>query len=410
MDTLYLPTYVTPRTDYLIQNKFEIINNIHNDHFIIVFYYIEDYKAHIKIRRVDSDFGWKQNLTLRLYSNGLKEIIQLGSSDTFYKEMDIYTNIILYKFIDSPTLIPKIIMQTNDKDTYDNIQHYNSIQLLLDLNPSYTYYYFNGSSRRQFIQTHMDESILEAYDKIVSKTYKSDFFRYIFLYVIGGCYFDHKFLLKESISKFLPSTNSYMLCQDLKYDALQNGILFSEPNQPFLYHCIQKIVRNVHTRYYGSNALCPTGPKLLFQCAKSHSVHLEFTKGSSVKNYKEETIVYRPSKKIIGYRYYNQYYQKRKCESYSELYDKKLIYSQQRTQMDIYSIIILPSHKFKNISDSFQFSYQDSTLTIQRIDCQKGWNLDLKIQMINNTTHQDKIVFIGSSPDPSKTISFVLDI
>jgi hypothetical protein len=41
------------------------------------------------------------------------------------------------------------------------------------------------------------------------------------------------------------------------------GLIVCKPGNSILFNCIRKIVSNVQTKFYGDNALCPTGPNLL---------------------------------------------------------------------------------------------------------------------------------------------------
>jgi len=44
---------------------------------------------------------------------------------------------------------------------------------------------------------------------------------------------------------------------------IYNAVMVSEPQNPLLLKCIQKIVKNVNNKYYGHNPLYITGPGLL---------------------------------------------------------------------------------------------------------------------------------------------------
>jgi hypothetical protein len=44
---------------------------------------------------------------------------------------------------------------------------------------------------------------------------------------------------------------------------IYNALIIAKPGNPLLFECIQNIVRNTQTNYYGYNPLYPTGPGLL---------------------------------------------------------------------------------------------------------------------------------------------------
>jgi len=430
--SLQLPSFIPKREEKLVLNSYSIVKHPHPDDFSIVIYYINDNQGKLIIRRLDSDDPWGQDLKIKIIDandSSMFEIINVGSSSKNDKQMTFTTYTICLKPIQEKEIqIPKIIMQSNDKDHYENLQHYNAIHSLIELNPSYEYIYFNGIQRRKYIKQYMDIKTLETYDKIVSKTFKSDFFRYIFLYVQGGCYFDHKFVLKKSLHFIISSNVSNILCWDIGIEKLQNGIMMACPKEPFLYNIIQKIISNVDRMEYGRDVLEPTGPVLLYQIAKNQNIALRFEKESPSKYYREETIVVDSTKELIGYRYYNQYYQKRKYESYGHLWGQRLIYSPSLQHFQDYTIVVYPNtwehtekieslktkkHRTKKVrqyyeslirhlgwimhKDRFHFEIEGQNLMITRVDEPYGWDLELKIQLINKNTHQTQDIYIGSS-------------
>jgi hypothetical protein len=49
-----------------------------------------------------------------------------------------------------------------------------------------------------------------------------------------------------------------------KYNpGIYNAILINKPRNPFIWDCLQEIVKNVHNNFYGLNCLHPTGPGLM---------------------------------------------------------------------------------------------------------------------------------------------------
>lgn len=427
-----LPTNIKSRNKNLIKNKTELLQNVLSDDFYYVLYFNTEYETHLIIRRIDSDYPWGQDLNLKIYSidQSYSEIINIGSSNENFKKIKLKTKIKLEIEENKSSQIPKIIMQTNDKDNYENLQHYNAIQSLIELNPNYEYTYFNGKQRREFIKKNMDIYTLNIYDRIISKTYKSDLFRYIWLYKNGGCYFDHKFVLKEPLDTLMNLNTSNILCWDLGNDKLQNGIMMAKPNENFLLEIINKIIRNVEKNFYGQNSLEPTGPLLLYNIAKNENILLRFERPSP--NYREETIVIESTKKLFGYRYYSQYYQTRHYESYHYLWERRLIYSNNIKTINNYKIVVKPEtyeeiklskplacktrtarKYFSNVykislwhqySDKFDFEFDNNILIVKRIDSNSGWNIYLTIELINDETNETRNIIIGSSNNNIKKI------
>jgi len=67
-----------PRNDISIQNSIEFIYNRIDDMHIVC-YYIDKNRIKIIIRRLDSDFGWGQDIKIKLFNleNKLYEIISI---------------------------------------------------------------------------------------------------------------------------------------------------------------------------------------------------------------------------------------------------------------------------------------------------------------------------------------------
>ena len=67
-----IPILLLPRNEYIINNKYNVIQNDHiidykNLDLHIVCYYINDNKIKIIIRRLDDEGGWPDNLKIILY-------------------------------------------------------------------------------------------------------------------------------------------------------------------------------------------------------------------------------------------------------------------------------------------------------------------------------------------------------
>jgi len=453
MSKTRLPTYRASNHELrLVSNHYSIHTHTSHEDYWIVIYYINDNQGQLLRRRLDSDDPCQAS-TLMIESSSSstdapsdqKETILLPSSHENEQSIVITLSSFPFKpveIIETSSSIPRIMMQTNDKDYYENRQHYNAIHSLLDLNPHYEYHYFNGADRRAFIKQHFqsEPTILEAYDKIISKTFKSDFFRYLFLFEKGGCYFDHKFVLLRPLDTFLSSSMKNALCWDIGHCKLQNGIMMSQPREPFLWNLIQKIISNVHHQFYGSDVLEPTGPILLYQIAHQENILLRFERESASKNYKEETIVVDSNKQLIGYRYYYQYYQTRHYESYGHLWGCRLIYSSYRKVLSsLFTIVIYPytyEHRenvpvtrqyrtkkarqfHENLTrhigwfsypEQFDFELQSDPpqLVITRIhnhSSRRGWEQPLRIQWIREEDNHSVDLSIGSSDSDIKKIN-----
>ena len=136
--------------------------------------------------------------------------------------------------------------------------------LIISQNQEFVHFLFDDNDCREFIKTSFDASILEAYDTLVPGAYKADLWRYCILYTYGGIYLDIKFTMHSSFSLVTLTDKEYFV-RDLysSGNGIYNGLMVCYPKNPILQKCILSIVENVKKKYYGVNALSPTGPMLL---------------------------------------------------------------------------------------------------------------------------------------------------
>jgi hypothetical protein len=164
----YIPHIILPRNEKLINNKYQIINKSNTLDIHVAIYKLDKNKIKIIIRRLDESSGWDDNLKFILYDNNSnnKEFIKIGSSNNNYKYIIKDTKIDLESNPDYNQEIPKIIIQTGYNNTFKNILHFNSIMSFIELNPEYTYMYYNDTDARKFIRESYSEEINYCYDKM----------------------------------------------------------------------------------------------------------------------------------------------------------------------------------------------------------------------------------------------------
>ena len=240
-----------------------------------------------------------------------------------YKEMNInfdikenYNSIIPLNFYtcwhtkDLPPLM---------KDNYD--------QLVLQ-NPELNFHLYDEDSCRQFIQDNFDEEVLNAYNSLIPCSYKSDLWRFCVLYINGGIYLDIKYKCVNGF-KLIALTEKEYFVRDRPINITYTALIVVKPQNPIMLKCINKIVTNVSNKYYGKNALDPTGPGLLGTCFSKEdfkAMELFFT-DTTTDYFKKEYMVF---KNTIILTYYDEYRieQKKhqKNKHYSQLWDERKIY------------------------------------------------------------------------------------
>lgn len=411
-----IPNIIYSRKESLLINNYEIEYNSCTEFsdLHIVLYYLEDYKMKIIIRRLDEEHGWNYHLKLVLYDKDInfrKEIIEIGSSEQNYKYLFIDTKIKLFGEDNNYSQeIPKIIFQTGYSDTFKNILHFNSIMTFVELNPEYTYIYYNDIECRKFLRQNFSDEINYSYDSLVPGAFKADLLRYCFLYNNGGCYFDCKQILRVPIRKFLNHNNTLLLCNDVISDALLNAVIFSIPKNEIIEKTIKDCVFNIVNKL-GNSPLEVTGPLFFYKSIKNfiNNSNLLLQNNRPFDNFNDfcndyinNNITLIHNNKIILNRFYKGYYNNYlETNHYGKLFNNNEVYYKNFQQLNNLKICIYP-----NIwNDKFIFKLiNDNTLLIKRSDSKDGWHFDLKILIINEN-YEEKIINIGMCNSNLKEIN-----
>lgn len=288
----------------LIKNDYYICDNYHKDEFSIAIYFIYNNKCKIIIRRLDS-VGWGQDVKIKIMSDDYNsfEKISIGSCEENLKTIEIYTKIILYKNDEIDKIkIPKVIIQTSNDDMNKNIYHYNSIMSFIDLNPEYEYKYFFDIDCREFIKDNCFglENALNAFDLLVPGPLKADLFRYFYLYINGGCYFDCKMILRNSLYKIIGSNDSIILCSDGNY--FYNGIIIIEKNNDIMKSCLEECINNILNKNKMENPYMMCGRDLFYKHFKNISPKM-VRKGDYI--YYENKMILKCFYKDYYHKYFN---------------------------------------------------------------------------------------------------------
>jgi len=141
-----------------------------------------------------------------------------------------------------------------------------NIESIKSLYPRARYHLWSGDEIRQFIFENFSSDVLEVYDDLVPFAYKADLARYCLLKTYGGMYVDLGIRLMNKWE--IPIRKGVAAFKDVSFvtaswTTMQNGLLWSLPNRKEFIDAIDRIVKNHRNRYYGLNALYPTGPVLL---------------------------------------------------------------------------------------------------------------------------------------------------
>ena len=417
---LEIPNYILPRKDFLINNKYDLIydNNIFIDIHLVI-YYVNNYEIKIIMRRLDEEFGWDNDFKIILYDNDFKyrkQIINLGLSDKNYKYIFKKTKIkINYQHHDYFQEIPKTIFQTGSNN-FKNILHFNSIISFIELNPEYTYIYYNDVNSRNFLRQNFSEEINYCYDTLVPGAYKADLLRYCLLYNQGGCYFDCKQILKIPIKLFLEKDTTILLCNDVIQKALLNAVIFSVKKNIIIEKTLKDCVYNIIHKL-GNNALDITGPTFFYKSISKYITdeNLILQNNRPPNNFNDfsndyfnNVITHRKTKNIILNRFYKNYYNDYlETNHYGKLYEINEIYYKNFQNLHNFRICVYPN----SFNDKFLFNYDKNRyiLNVKRTDSKDGWYFNLKILIITKD-YNELLINVGNSKKNDKNIDLKINI
>lgn len=177
--------------------------------------------------------------------------------------------------------IPRIIYQTMSTTLMISDQYKFSAKAWQDLNPDYTYQFFDDLSCRKFLELHFDADVVTTYNTLLPGAYKSDLFRICLLYVTGGCYVDCQTQPFIPLHHVIDADTEFCsaLAAESPYCIFQ-GFLCTVPRHPVLMLSINKTVKNVQQRKVFKSLFELTGPDLLGMCLNKY---LGRTKRQSLK-------------------------------------------------------------------------------------------------------------------------------
>lgn len=393
-----------------ISNHYHIITKS-NDDYIINIYYISDQKIQILVRKINIITGWNYNMKIQVFCDKDKnknELFDIGTSNKNYKKINIYSkNILFHKKQVKILKIPKKIIQTHKDDIFTNELSYNSIQTYLEFNPDYEYTFYNDTECREFIKNNFNSEYLYYYDIIYPGAFKADYFRYCYLYINGGFYFDCKSILLKSLDDLVTENDELILCQDFHKLGLYNAVMMTIPNNELFINLINKIIYKIKNfnKIYNpivnyknyillDNILSLTGPNLLYQ--EFNLLKLDYTNNilmkhdiiGNYKNYKNLVIKFRND--IFMYKNYNNFVINSK--HYSVLWKNHQIFNNNHYYNNDYHFLISP---IKNINiNNIDFYLINNKVLLTN---KSSINYNFEVSIIDNKSNYTNINIIGKN-------------
>ena len=204
---------------------------------------------------------------------------------------------------------------------------------LINDNQELKFNLYDENDCREFIKYYFPYVVLNAYDSLIPCSYKSDLWRYCILYIHGGIYIDIKIGCVNNFKLISLTEKEHFVRDRDPPGGTLNGLIICKPGNLIMFSCISLIVNNVKNKFYGKDALSPTGPGLLGRF---------FTKNEKkqMEMYFENAIANGRDKFYIGYnngninmiilKIYDEYREEQKIYQkksyYADLWNRKEIY------------------------------------------------------------------------------------
>jgi len=233
-------------------------------------------------------------------------------------------------FTDS--VIPLKIFQTWNTKNLPLYMRMNCITLQKQ-NPQFEYFLFDDEECVEFIQTHFQEEVLEAYQRLIPGAYKADLWRYCVLYIHGGIYLDMKMRCVGDF-RLIELTKKEHYVRDrpqpafMKGDVgIYNAVMIQKPKNPLMMDCILQIVENVKNQEYGFSSLYPTGPGMLGILYQEKKKQYNLADIDLIHSSERETIRYKNRTILEHYPEYRKEQLNHQIElHYAALWHKNSIY------------------------------------------------------------------------------------
>jgi len=155
--------------------------------------------------------------------------------------------------------IPQVIYQTFNTNVVSH-DMYDAITSWIIYNPEYAYKFYDDIDCLNFLKTHFNQDVVDAYNSLIPGAFKADLWRYCMLYVEGGVYCDIKSICKMPLNKSIHPEDDCILTIDRAPRDIYNAFFCSIPNNPLLKLTIESCVDMIKNKSYGVNMLDITGP------------------------------------------------------------------------------------------------------------------------------------------------------
>jgi mannosyltransferase OCH1-like enzyme len=377
---------VLPKNEILLKCIHQIISNVKTKYYgdrdlfitgpgLLGSYFTNEERLNLELnffRDEEKDkelILYKKQGVLKRYKE-YREEQKLFQKSEPYGKLWIQRNIYAFN-----SIIPKNIFQTwYTKNLPPKMKQ--SVDLLKKQNPEFNHFLFDDEECREFIQDNFELDVLKAFDSLIPGAFKADLWRYCVLYIYGGVYLDIKFHCVNNF-KLVTLTEEEHFARDYLISGVYNAVMITLPKNEILLKCINQIVSNVKSKYYGPTCLHPTGPALLgtfFTQNEKNAFklfHIEKQNERGVSKY-----VYCNTNLILeNYtEYFNEHNKHKKVAHYGDLWNKKNIYCEPKHDYSNFKknskkhqLKIEASVESTNINDTHKTNLNDLKLPNKRV-------------------------------------------
>lgn len=367
-------SYSLPRRHVPIENTYGVISHskLQKADFLVSIAYLSESECMITVRRMDS-VGWDSSLSVfidELGNNIFREYFTITPTLSHSNKQIFNTTVRLVPIadnkLDKQQLIPKTIIQTFFTSNASSYLHYNAMQTFLDFNPEYEHRFFDDEDIRIFLTQHYSMSVVNAFDILIAPAFKADIFRYAYILKYGGCYFDHKMILRKPLREIIKADDKLILCLDalivsghaplssIFATKFYNAIICAQPGDYRLAVVLDTVVSNVH-QHKVEGMLAITGPRAMYttlmngkngklveenEIRLKHGIH---HKNYGERDYRDYYIKDRTTNQVVLTKHYPSY-TKPPDQSYSMLWKQGHIFYTLLGQFSFWKVQVYSRH------------------------------------------------------------------
>lgn len=299
-----------PKRNIIIPDNIEVLNPVHDIHIVPT--YIDNIYLMLTISIFANKY-LNSNYTLVININDYKYTINIIIND-----MTKFTYIIK---INNINILPKKhnnvqnykIMQTASTKEMSKNRYY-SIMTILNNGTEYPYIYFDNNDLFKFIKKYFTQIVIDSIRNLIPGAYISDLFRYCYLYIFGGIYFDCKKILFIPLINYINYTgNNEIYIKDMCKNYTYNAIMISIKESKIMLSAIKDTILNIINNRYCEDPLSISGPGLLSGVINKHYIDYKYyyknTCTSKHHSMSYITLNNDTDKRMIIQNTYNGYYQ-----------------------------------------------------------------------------------------------------